>query len=233
MRETALFIALASALLTAYDARAQLPLPEIQTKATAGWSQVNSLTATSSVWSSMRMGDKTEEMRASGAMSFLRDNGKEKFHQQMTLIDQKYSTIPSVHTLYDGEHLYEWVMTGFPGGQKQLEYDLTKGQFWPGGALLFGLLHEQFSVSVKADSTCGKRPVYVLEGTPKQPLSTVPWRKALFSVDQALGVLVKVELCDVNGIPVSVMELSELHLNADVKKEQFTPPAGAKAHSAK
>ncbi|HPO11976.1 MAG TPA: hypothetical protein PLI09_00910 [Candidatus Hydrogenedentes bacterium] len=233
MRETALFVALVLALLAMHDAQAQVPLPEIQTKATAGWAQVNSLTAKTSVWSTMHVGDNPQEMRASGTVSFLRDNGQEKYQQQMTLVSKQYSAVPSVRSVYDGEHLFEWVVTAYPGGCKQVECDLSKGRFWPGGELLFKLLNEQYTVSAKADSTCGNRPVYVLEGTPKQPLSTAPWRKALFSVDQALGLLVRVELCDVNGVPVSVMELSDPHLNAEVNKEQFTLPTGGKMHSVK
>ncbi len=229
MRKIQLCILFFLALTAVAVAQGQSSLEAIKTSAVEAWGKVNSMRAKVSSWSTVRIGDSSQEMRASGETMFMRENGREKYRQQIKLAGSKFSTPPSVCTLYDGDKLYEWVFpSGYAQFRKELECDLAKGPFWPGGALLFRLLDEQFTLTVKTGSTCQGRPAHVLEGVPKHAPPLAVWKKAVFMIDQALGVLVKVDLCDGNGVPVSVMELSELQINPDMDKNQFVPPAPVK-----
>ncbi len=229
MRRDHVFIVFILAVTAVAATQGQSSLEEIKTNAVEAWGKTNSMKAKVSSWSRVRIGDSSQEMRASGETTFLREDGREKYRQQIRLEDSKFSTPPSVFTLYDGDKLYEWVFpSGYTQFRKEMECDLAKGHFWPGGALLFRLLDEQFALKVKTGSAWQGRPVHVLEGVPKQPQPSAVWKKAVFMIDQALGVLVKVDLCDGNGVPVSVMELLELQINPELDKNQFESPAPAK-----
>ncbi|MCL4215847.1 MAG: hypothetical protein KJ052_02405 [Candidatus Hydrogenedentes bacterium] len=101
-----------------------------------------------------------------------------------------------------------------------------------GGSSKLAAARKKFDLKVLPEETLRGRPVYVLQGKPKeaqQPDSPVQIDRALFYFDKATGIQLRISVFDTADNVITQLDFNNIRLNPRVDPKQFdyTPPTGA------
>ena len=101
-----------------------------------------------------------------------------------------------------------------------------------GGSSKLAAAQKKFDLKVLPEDTLRGRPVYVLQGKPKeaqQPDSPIQIDRALFYFDKATGIQLRISVYDTSDNVITQLDFNNIRLNprVDAKQFEYTPPPGA------
>lgn len=216
-------------------------LQEIEKQATARWDTVNSLTASvnaqASIAACFPKVPLEGTLSGTGPLIYLRKDGKEYGRIDLAADLAQGARVGKVMALMNpARAFFESDLLGYVHSDEAQPPVPEKGAAAPGGRSLFQALTTHFALVSRGRQTLGDKPVYVIEGRPKDAAGAGPLAMLRLFLDPDLGMLVKAIGFDGQGGVLGVLVISGIHLNAPVSPNQFagapSPPKTGLADAA-
>ena len=190
-----------------------------------GWAKHNTMKADLTVEANFPMGAQSVSVSGTGDVAYKRADGKEKYRQAMTVaMPEPLKMEMKFESVFDGETIH--VMTDMMGMKtvKQEKPTLENGALPPGGKMLVENLQKEMTVTVKADGEVDGKKVYVLDAKPKKKNQDVPMDGMVLYIDQAEGMLVKIEVTQPGGTNLAVVNIKNVQYDVELADSLFAAP---------
>lgn len=216
-------IAITTCLLATAMAQGETPtLEAVETAMDSAWKNVESFSSDVTMNFLMPVGKEPLSLTGTGDLNYLRENGKDKYRQRIVArVPEPFSMEMKLDVLFDGDTVYT---TTEIMGQKQTHQgkpSLEQGALPPGGGRLIEAMEEQMTITVQPNEKLDGHEVFVLEGKAKDP--SVPFSKALFYIDTALGIQRKTEIYQEDGTIGVAVIYENVQLNTKPDPSLFKP----------
>jgi hypothetical protein len=224
-RSIALSLAVAFCLGCA-AASAQETLDSVDAAVRAAWDKLTSLSSKVALDASLPVGANRIPMKAEGKMDYLKTADKTLYRQEVKLNVNGPSPMEAdVVMLFDGADLYVTSSMNQGGKPDKQEPALERGTTPPGGGPLLDIMKRDLNLTLLPDAELDGTPVYVIEGTPKDPASKPGVAKMVFYFDKATGLQRKVEIYESKNVIAATLTYSDVQVNPEISEDVFKSPS--------
>jgi len=227
MRASLIVALLFTLSLAGFPIGAPEPLESVEAKVRQAWDKIHALSGVIGIEATLPIGEGRLPVHGSGTVDFLRDAGKNKYREQITVKTPEPMTLEAgVDVIFDGVVLY--VTTEFMGKKdtSQSAPDLFKGAVPPGGGPLLEAMKSKCTLTVKPDALVDGKPCWTLEARLKEPIAEAPVQKGIVYFDKETGLARKMEVYESDTVVLGTATVSNVKVNPELSPRLFVyvPP---------
>lgn len=214
---------LVAALLPVAEVPAETPtLDAIKERVEAAWKNVSSLTGDVTLDFVMPFTETPLALTGSGQVHYLREDKKEMYRKTVAArLPEPFVMEMKLDVLFDGKNVHTTTELMGQSQKQQGPPSLRQGALPLGGAALIEAMVRDMELTVLPNATADGRAVFVIEGRAKDP--QIPFSKAVFFIDQELGMHRKIDIYQPDGSVGISERIANIQLDSRPASSLFAP----------